>query len=113
MIELKIADPETVVLRQNHSPFYRVAQFPYVTGPGILQQQLQRLGFYLLHFLAVFVAIQRNEVTRDSRQVTWPFAQRRQHDLHSIEPEQQVLPKSQWIVELLVADVGRRDDAHI
>ncbi len=53
------------------------------------------------------------KVRGERRNVVAPIAQRRQHDLDRVEPEQQILPEAAGRHLGVDVGVGRRQDAHV
>src|SRR5207237_9670657 len=87
-----------------------ISQLTHIAGPAILAHRLERA---VGQSRRVRSTTRAKEMLREERNVTRPFAKRRQHDAHRIDPVQQVTPKALLGHLDLEVAIGRRDDARV
>ena len=109
----KIVDGYDVGLAHHHGALYAVAQLPHIAGPGVIVQDHSRLGLDRLDVLAVFPRKLADEGGHEQRDILLALAQRRNVDVHHIEPVVQILPELPLFDCGLELPVGGRDDPGI
>ena len=84
-----------------------------VAGPRMPQQSVHRGAVEAAQIFPIPPRMLLEKMRGQRRDVVAPIAQRRQHDLDRVEPEQQVLPEASRGHLSVDVGVGRRQDAHV
>src|SRR5688572_8093881 len=88
-------------------------QLPYVPGPWVIDERLQRGGVEPGDALSVALGVNGEEVLGESRNILAPLAQWRQPDFDRVESEQQVLPETARGHFSMKIRVRRGDQPHV
>ena len=88
---------------QHHRALDHVLQLADVARPVVLHQQVERRSGQLETGFAVLLAVLREEVLREQRDVVLPLAQRRQVDADDVQAVEEVLAEAP-VLDHLPAD---------
>ena len=80
-------------VRQRHGALQHMIEFPDVAGPGVRPQLFHRGRRDGANFLAHRVGKNPEKMTGQQRNVLAPLAQRRQDNLHRVDPVIQIVPE--------------------
>ena len=106
-------EQELLAAAEDHGPLQHVLELPHVALPRLGRQRPQRLGLDADEPRAQLAVEPAHEVIDQQRNVAATLAQRRQRDVHDVEPVEQVLAEPPLRDLPVEVAVGAGDDADV
>ena len=104
---------EPVRRGERHEPLERVLELAHVARPRVRGEPVHERVGHRERGEPEPLREAPQEVAREDRDVLGPLAQRRDAELHDVEPVVEILAEPARAHELLQVAVGRREDAHV